>query len=63
MVMTDGDMNEIVQLEEAFQKLMPGCFNNNVDCISYLKDGRRIVIWVVGVKKHTRKHFFYLHVS
>ena len=26
IMMTDGDMNEIVQLEEALQLFMPGCF-------------------------------------
>ena len=26
MVMTDGDKNEIVQLEDAIDHFMPGCF-------------------------------------
>ena len=34
-VMTDGDTNEIVDLEDAIDHFMPGCFGSNADGISY----------------------------
>ena len=57
MVMTDGDMNEIVQLEEAIQKLIPLCFQQQCGWHIIFKRWKKIAIWVQCFEKHTRKNF------
>ena len=63
MVMIDGDMNEIVELEQVINCFMPESFHHDVDGISYSKDGRKIVIWVEWSQKHTRTSFICLLMS